>query len=47
MSCCLYNNSFKEFINNELNSIFGTLCDNYHGEALTTTRKLGKKKYLF
>ncbi len=36
---CLYNSSFDKFINEAENSIFGTLCDNYHGEALTTTRE--------
>lgn len=39
MSRCLFNSSFKEFINHERDSIFGTLCDRYHGEALTTTRE--------
>lgn len=39
MNRCLYNSSFKDFIDNNINSIFGTLCDNYHGEALTTTRE--------
>jgi len=36
MSRCLYNASFADFINTEDNSIFGALCDNYHGKALTT-----------
>lgn len=44
MSRCLYNGSFKEFINNDINSIFGILCDNYHGEALTTTREAWNKE---
>lgn len=44
MSRCLYNSSFKDFINNDINSIFGTLCDNYHGEALTTTREAWKEE---
>lgn len=44
MSRCLYNSSFKDFINNDINSIFGTLCDNYHGEALTTTRESWKEE---
>ena len=44
MSRCLYNSSFKDFINNDTNSIFGTLCDNYHGEALTTTREAWKEE---
>lgn len=44
MSRCLYNSSFKKFINNDINLIFGTLCDNYHGEALTTTREAWKEE---
>lgn len=36
---CLYYNSFKKFIDEESKSIFGTLCGNYHGDALTTTRE--------
>ena len=39
MSRCLYSSSFAEFINTSENSIFGTLCERYHGEALTTTRE--------
>lgn len=39
MSRCLYTGSFKDFMNNDGNAIFGTLCDRYHGEALTTTRE--------
>ena len=39
MSRCLYNSSFKEFINHDGASTFGILCDRYHGEALTTTRE--------
>ncbi len=39
MSRCLYNTSFEEFIETSENSIFGELCDRYHGEALTTTRE--------
>lgn len=44
MRRCLYNSSFKDFINNDINLIFGTLCDNYHGEALTTTREAWKEE---
>ena len=39
MSRCLYSSSFAEFINTSENSIFCTLCERYHGEALTTTRE--------
>ena len=42
MSRCLYTASFEEFIKTEDNSIFGALCDNYHGQALTTTREAWK-----
>ena len=42
MSRCLYNSSFEAFIKANENSIFGTLCDRYHGEALTTTREAWK-----
>ena len=38
MSRCLYNSSFQNFLKEDASSIFGTLCENYHGEALTTTR---------
>ena len=44
MSRCLYNSSFAEFINTNDNAVFGTLCDNYHGEALTTTREAWKSE---
>ena len=36
---CLYNSDFASFLNQNIDSIFGTLCDNYHGDALTTTRE--------
>lgn len=36
---CLYSSNFGDFLAKDENSIFGTLCDNYHGEALTTTRE--------
>ncbi len=42
MSRCLYNASFEDFIEIENNSIFGALCDNYHGKALTTTLEAWK-----
>ena len=44
MSRCLYNSSFDEFIKVDSNAIFGTLCDNYHGEALTTTREAWREE---
>ena len=42
MSRCLYNSSFAEFNCADDNSIFGVLCERYHGEALTTTREAWK-----
>ena len=36
---CLYNNSFTDFCNETTESIFGRLCNNYHGDNLTTTRE--------
>lgn len=39
MARCLYHSSFQNFIKADNNSIFGTLCENYHGEAITTTRE--------
>lgn len=44
MSRCLYSASFKEFFNMDSNTIFGALCDKYHGEALTTTREAWKEE---
>ena len=38
MARCLYHSSFQNFMKADNNSIFGTLCENYHGEAITTTR---------
>ena len=39
MSRCLYDSSFNKFLETDDNAIFGTLCDKYHGESLTTTRE--------
>ena len=36
---CLYDSYIESFIEKEKESIFGTLCDKYHGDALTTTRE--------
>ena len=41
---CLYNSTFAEFLGSDDNYIFGALCDNYHGEALTTTREAWKSE---
>ena len=42
MNRCLYNNKFERFLNSEDNFVFGQLCDNYHGDALTTMREAWK-----
>lgn len=36
---CLYNCDISSFLTKEKEYLFGTLCDNYHGDALTTTRE--------
>ena len=38
MPRCLYNNNFSDFLTETSESIFGKLCEGYHGNALTTTR---------
>ncbi len=35
---CLYDNEINTFLTQDKKSIFGTLCEGYHGDALTTTR---------
>ena len=37
MPRCLYNSHFGEFLLADDNAIFGEMCANYHGEALTIT----------
>lgn len=44
MARCLYNSSFRHFLESDENSILGILCDNYNGEALTTTREAWKSE---
>lgn len=36
---CLYESDIKDFLERERESIFGELCENFHGDALTTTRE--------
>ena len=36
---CLYDCDIDSFLKGDKTSIFGVLCDNYHGEALTTSRE--------
>ena len=42
MARCLYNSDFIHFMVAVENSIFGALCVNYHGDALTTSREAWK-----
>ena len=42
MSRCLYNSDFGTFLDTDSASIYRILDDNYHGEALTTTRDAWK-----
>lgn len=36
---CLYESSIDTFIGIERDTIFGKLCEDYHGDTLTTTRE--------
>ena len=41
---CLYNIDISTFLKKDTESIFGILCDNYHGDALTTSREAWMKE---
>ena len=41
---CLFNSNFETFLGLDTNAILGTLCDNYHGTALTTTIEAWKSE---
>lgn len=41
---CLYHSDFLSFLSQSTDSIFGMLCDSYHGDALTTTREAWKRE---
>lgn len=43
-SRCLFNSDFVSFLHKDINSVFGTLCDHYHGDAQTTTREAWKSE---
>ena len=43
---CLYNKSFEDFIIEDSNVIFGILCDNYHGDAVTSQREAWKEEII-
>lgn len=44
MARCLYNSDFTTFLYTDADSIYRILDDNYHGEALTTTRDAWKSE---
>ncbi len=41
---CLYNSEIGAFLKKDKETIFGLLCENYHGDALTTTREAWMKE---
>lgn len=41
---CLYEKRIIDFLNDSEDSVFGVLCDQYHGDALTTTREAWKEE---
>ena len=41
---CLYNSDISTFLKKDTEYIFGILCDNYHGDALTTSREAWMKE---
>ncbi len=41
---CLFYSDFSLFLYKDIDSVFGALCDNYHGDALTTTRESWKSE---
>lgn len=43
-SRCLFDSNLKTFLEKEQKTIFGELCDKYHGDALTTTREAWLKE---
>lgn len=43
-SRCLFDSDLKTFLEKEQKTVFGELCDKYHGDALTTTREAWLKE---
>ena len=41
---CLFHSNLAAFSTADETAIFGSLCDNYHGDALTTTREAWKSE---
>ena len=39
---CLYRSDISSFLTSSWSEVFGVLCDNYHGDAPTTTREAWK-----
>ncbi len=39
---CLFYSDLAAFSTADETAVFGSLCDNYHGDALTTTREAWK-----
>ena len=46
MNRCLYSSSFSKFVGVDSKMVLGELCENYHGEAPTTTRDAWKSEIL-
>ena len=41
---CLYSNRFIDFLNDSEESVFGIICDRYHGDAPTTSREAWREE---
>lgn len=41
---CLFNSDFEKFLRLDANAVLGSLCDNYHGIAFTTTIEAWKSE---
>lgn len=41
---CLYDSDIKSFLEKDKDAVFGVLCDNYHGDAITTQREAWKSE---
>ena len=41
---CLFNSDFDKFLRLDANAVLSSLCDNYHGIALTTTIEAWKSE---
>ena len=41
---CLYSKHFIDFLNDSEESVFGIICDRYHGDAPTTTREAWREE---